>query len=271
MLKKKGWLRAAKIVAFLLLAALLVYGLNNLIAPSNLVARKIDVYLQAENPEVAVMGNSTVMRLLPELMDETSGMDVYQFGSQIQTLTASRYLLQELIDQGKKPKVLLLYMHIRRLQKESGDYDATFVQGLPWGRNKLGMLTTAFTLDELPEALLPSVYGREALWDNIGALFATGEKEKEDPVVPEWMAEEYAIAKEALGKASNSIFVNAHDPASIDIGVYDTFKVEKISQQSLAQFHEIVALCREHDIQLVTFSLPILPGNPGWRDHFGLV
>lgn len=261
MRNSKLWAIAIKAVAFVLLFALLVTGLNAWLAPTNTIRNKLKVYQRAESPDVLMMGNSTVMRLVPKYLDEITGMDVHQMGSPMQSLTASYYLLQEAIDQGKKPDTLMLYMHIRRFEREGSDYDFAFVQALPWGRSKIGMLKDAFTLDDLPEAIFPCVYGREELFTKVKDLLLPAAEADEMKEIKARLKEDYATIKKYFGKGVNSITNDAQNPRSVEIGATDTFNLDAVNQASLKVFYDIVELCEENDIDLVLFTLPILPGN----------
>ncbi len=253
---------AGKILLFLLLFFLMITALNALLVPNGSIAR---YYREKQSYDAVLMGNSTVLYLAPLLVDEVSGLDTYNLSSPMQTLSSSYEILRESIAHGAKPDTVLLYLHIRRFQREEGtQYDYGIVHDLT-GARKLEMLKNDFRIDEYPEALLPCMYQRDRLLSAIDSILGTDAEEPsaidEGTAVSRRIAQDAETAAAYFGKGFLSTSTIHQDPARIALGFTDHFYTDQLNQSALESLGKIVSTCRENGIDLVFFTLPALPGN----------
>ena len=59
----------------------------------------------------------------------------------------------------------------------------------------------------------------------------------------------------------NSFNTQAQNPASIDIGLHPAFTPSAIHPMNEEYIARMVDMCRQHNIDLIMFTLPRLPGN----------
>ena len=181
-------------------------------------------------------------------------MDVHQIATPVQTMRGSALLLEALLERGEKPDVLLLYTHIRRMRRESSDFDKVLYQAMPMSRAKVRMLLS-FAAEDIPEAMLPAVYNRELLFG--------GAEDSPAQDVPGALAAEMAEIEDYYGRGfvSRTELAQMQDPARVRVGNYDQFTAASVTPSCEEALRRIAAMCRENGIELILLGLPFLPAN----------
>ena len=258
MLKNKKLIIAVKIVAFVLIFCLMAEGLGVLVYPkTGETTPKMVLYRQQEEtPDVLMLGTSAMYRaIMPLLLDEITGLDTTDLCTPAQTMLSSYTLLKDTIKQGKIPDTLILYTNIRRFCREKGsNYDYQVMANLPLSLDKLQMMYYGFEVEDWPDAMLKAVRGREnftlkAMKRNLRSTYKLTSNPKDAP-------EEL---QQYIGKGYNYSDVK-QDPAAI---VLPNNAIDEYSPETADRtwYDKIVALCKEHDIDLIMIAVPRLPAT----------
>ncbi len=174
---KRSWIVIGmKIVVFLLLTGLMIYGLTRLVITKK--SAIAEYYGGGAASDVILLGTSSVLRISPMLIDEASGFDTYNLASNAQSLAASKMILKECIARGVKPDVVILNLQERSVNREPATNDYGILRNLT-GFRKLQMVAN-YKLDDYPEALLPCIYYRDRLFDRIDGMFGWDNSGKTD-------------------------------------------------------------------------------------------
>lgn len=260
MRSSKSWHILIKCVAFALILALACAALDAFFASDPTTAwNKLSRCLKSSRQNAMILGNSIVIRMVPEYMDEKSGVKSYQIGSPSQSLRASYAILHEAVARGKAPDTVLLYVHMRRLGGDACNaVDYRTLRDIPWSRSKLELVLDCFSMEEMPSLLLPWVDLRGTLPEKLLTLLPGAGAEAVTTDMIEADAEFLAGYK---GKGFQSVDTASQDPHGVVVGQADTFHADQVAPEALDMLGKIARLCSRNGIDLVLFTLPILPGN----------
>lgn len=259
MKKRKWWVILIKIVAFTVLACLLIDTMGKLVYPKNGRSYRImKQQRESDAPDTMLLGTSVTYRgFVPLYYDALTGEDCLNLSTPAQTMPESRALLENTLAMGKAPKRLFLFMNIARLVRNNvSDYSYQVIENLPMGIPKIRLLLSSFRISQWPEALLKAYRARENF--DLKKMRSISKRTGVPDVDPTGVPEEL---QQYLGKLYSSWEADAQDPDYVNLGTYDHFSVGEILPVNQRALDTIVSLCKQNGIKLILFSQPRLPHN----------
>ena len=245
-----------KIVVFVAIFVLIVTGLNAIFEPSTPYAWQVLPFIyQHHDIDTVFVGSSVVFDSnIPLAVNETSGLNVCNLSTPLQTMMASYYLLQDALS-ANDIKHVVLNLDITRFQiNDSKTID--MIQSIEFMRlslNKLSFLANGFSVDDYPAALLRCYRRRFAFKGLLGLEVNSSEaasipKSYVDEIIP-YLGRGYSyLDKQQKQDEIVLLFARAFD-------------TEKIRPENTQYLQKIIDLCKERQIDLILMSSPRLAAN----------
>ena len=251
-----------KVAISVLIVALVITGINYAVLPANAYTRiqfhdLYDKYgANGENMDLVFIGTSHAYRCFdPQIFDEKLGVNSYNFGTSMQTISTSYYLLKEILKTNTPKQVVFELTYTCFNDKDHRPLKSVIAsQYMRFSANKIDFIAHEFDLENIFYALLPAYCYRENL--NPETLSKTL-KAKTTAAYKDY---DLSITKSKTEWMENKGYVYTDRSLSVyHVGQMDPepWEADEMSEKYLNYFYKIIDLCREKNIKLTIVTSPV--------------
>lgn len=242
--------KAVQFILFLLLFAVLFYGISNIFTKKTQAQPQTIYTEEADRLDVVFVGSSHVFAsIFPMMLYEQYGIASCNVASSAQTIGTSYCAIKEAIAE-QHPSVIVLDMYSVYNGISYGSYADFhwFMDKVPFGMRKISLLSEMLPREEWSRYLLPFLeyHGR---W-----------KELEE--------KDFAMEQEEVfNKGACFTCFGAHQAFETP-EILDENQRKDLPEETVVYLKKIIALCKQEDVQLLFITLPFYAdGSAEFQDQ----